>query len=101
MNPFLLPFDLMRITLESQAVIAMRMAGMAGLWRTGPAETARMLREKPEALADAWISAWMAGAGGARPDEVMQAALRPIGRRTRSNAKRLMRAGPGLPAGRK
>jgi len=35
---------------EAQAVVAMRMMGMAGVWSVTPAEDARMMSEKVQAL---------------------------------------------------
>ena len=65
------PFDLMRpaieaskMMVEAQQVIALRMAGMAGIWSMGPHENQRMIDEKVDAMtesAKAVIAAEMAG----------------------------------------
>ena len=93
-TPFFLGLDMLRLGLEAQAVIAMRTAGMMGLWATRPQELSRMVREKPEAAAAAWIAATRAAMGGAGPEAVFRAALAPVKRRTGSNARRLARLGP-------
>lgn len=76
---------------EAQAVVAMRVLGMAGLWSVTPAETARMMREKavnfPLAIEQATRAAW-------KGDDPFDAALGPLHRQTRANALRLARRGP-------
>lgn len=98
-NPFASYFiglELMRIGVESQAVITMRMLGMMGLWATRPQEMTRMVREKPEAAFAAWQAASFALMRGAGVEAVTRAALRPVGRRTGANMRRLARLGPGI-----
>jgi hypothetical protein len=82
---------------EAQAVIAMRMMGMAGMWSVAPTETTRMISEKGAAYSSAMKAAGRAAMSGKRPDEIAEAALRPIRRKTRSNSRRLARRGPGRP----
>ncbi len=76
---------------EAQSVMAMRMLGMAGGWPVSPSETSRMVTEKGPAFIRAYGDATRALMKGKRLDEVAEAALKPIGRKTRSNAKRLSR----------
>lgn len=91
MNPVALMAEMARISWESQMVIAMRMAGMMGFWPTSRGETHRMVAEKQTAAQASVRAAIRAVAKGATPDQVMSAALKPIGRRTHSNARRLSR----------
>lgn len=76
---------------EANTVIAFRLMGMAGHWPVSPSETSRMVMEKGPAFLRAYGAAATAAMKGRRPDEVATAALRPISRKTRSNAKRLTR----------
>ena len=78
---------------EAQAVMAMRLAGMAGMWSVLPSENARMIGEKAPAFAVAAMDAGAAMARGAHPIEVARAWAKPLRRRTRSNARRLSRRG--------
>ncbi len=82
---------------EAQMVVAYRVLGQMGLWATAPGETSRMIREKPTAFVQAAVAATTAARAGKRPDEILAAAVVPLGRRTRSNMHRLARRGPGLP----
>lgn len=81
---------------EAQMVVAYRVLGHLGLWSTAPGETARMVREKPAAFAQAVAAAVGAAQAGRRPDEILAAAVMPLGRRTRSNMRRLARRGSRL-----
>ncbi|MEM6386570.1 MAG: antifreeze protein [Pseudomonadota bacterium] len=76
---------------EAQTVIAFRVLGMAGGWPVSPTEHTRMVLEKGPAFIRAYGDATTAAMKGKRVDEIAEAALRPIGRKTRSNAKRLSR----------
>lgn len=78
---------------EAQAVIAMRLMGMAGVWSVTPAEDARMVSEKVYALTRAGTDAARAMLDGAPPDQVAAAAIKPIRQKTRANAKRLGKRG--------
>jgi hypothetical protein len=75
---------------EAQAVIAMRLAGMAGLWPVAPQEGLLMLAEKVAAGQDATMAALGAGLRGASAPEVALAAMQPYRQRTQANARRLM-----------
>lgn len=80
---------------EAQAVIAMRMMGLAGFWAVHPSESLRMIAEKPAAYARAAEAAGRAAFAGKAPHEIAGAALRPVRRKTRANSRRLVRKGPG------
>lgn len=92
--PWRIAVELARIGLESQTVIALRMAGLMGLWPTDTAELGRMVAEKPRVAAQALGAASRAAQGGAAPDAVVSAALRPIQRRTAANLRRLRKLDP-------
>ena len=76
---------------EANTVIAFRVLGMAGGWPVSPTESTRMVLEKGPAFMRAYGEASTAALKGRRLDEIAEAALRPISRKTRSNAKRLSR----------
>ncbi|WP_128516268.1 antifreeze protein [Tabrizicola thermarum] len=82
---------------EAQMVIAMRLLGMAGMWRVSPSENARMVSEKMDAVQQSAFSATRAVMQGKSPAAIADVALKPISRRTSANAKRLARRGPGTP----
>ncbi|MEM1389066.1 MAG: antifreeze protein [Pseudomonadota bacterium] len=103
MSPFLLPFAAAKTGMrgletlfEAQAVMTMRLWGLAGLWSVPRAETIAMLAEKPVVLGRAQTAATQAALAGKRPDQVADAWLKPIARRTRANRRRLVRRGPRL-----
>lgn len=90
------PFDYFRATVqaaeimaESQKVIALRLTGMAGFWPMGGGETARMVSEKLSAGAHASRAALRSGLAGNSLPVIAMAAMKPVQRRTRANAKRL------------
>lgn len=104
MPPVFTPLDAMRLSIqtgmmlmEAQMVIAMRLWGMAGLWNTAPGEMSRMVVEKQRAAVSSAMAAGRAVASGQGAGGVALAALKPVRRRTRSNAARLTRKGPSLP----
>jgi hypothetical protein len=80
---------------EAQMVMAMRMMGMAGLWRVPPSENARMVSEKLVAAQQSATAATRAAMQGKPPAAIADQALKPIRRRTSANVKRLARRGPG------
>ena len=80
------------LMVETASVMTMRMMGMAGLWSVTKSENDRMVSEKSSA---------MATMRGKRPDEVMNAAVKPLRRKTRANARRLGKRGPALPGSKK
>ena len=89
-----LSFQLGAIMAEAQMVIAMRMLGMAGMWRTAPMEPVRMVGEKLAAAQEAASAVKRAALAGHSPAVMADQALQPIRRRTRANVKRLARRGP-------
>ena len=84
--------DVLRMGFEAQYVMAMRMAGMMGMLPQRSGENVRMVAEKGDAARESVGAALRSAATGARPDEILSAALRPYGRRTRANAKRLTKS---------
>ncbi len=84
-------FGTARMMAEAQSVVAYRMLGMAGFWPVAPSETMRMTMEKAPAFAAAQMAAWQAVISGASPDRIMAAWLKPIGKETSANQKRLSR----------
>lgn len=99
MSPFLFPAEMMRLSIqmgfmavEAQQVIALRLLGMAGVLHAHPAENGRMVAEKGVALMQSMQAATLATMQGKPPGAVALAALRPVRRKTRSNAARLARA---------
>lgn len=83
--------DFCRMGLEAQYVMTMRMAGMMGVVPHRRGENYRMVAEKGHAARESVGAALRSAATGARADEILAAALRPYGRRTRANARRLSR----------
>jgi hypothetical protein len=77
---------------EAQWVIALRLAGMAGFWPMSASEPSRMVSEKLAAGQASAIAAMKAGMAGGTPGDVALAAIKPLRRRTRANARRLTRA---------
>ena len=78
-----------QLMVETHTVVTLRVLGMAGLWPVAPGETQRTWREKPGAFVEAGGSAITALLTGKRPDQVVEAAVRPLRRRTRANSRRL------------
>lgn len=94
-----LGYEFTRMMAEAQAVMTMRMMGMAGFWGMGRGEESRMVLEKQQAFAQAGLAMWKAALGGGQPQAVMRAGIRPLGRKTTGNVRRLSRKGPRLPRG--
>lgn len=78
---------------EAQAVIGMRVLGMAGMWSVTPGEDARMVSEKVYAVTRAATDAGRAALRGESPDRITAAAIKPLRQKTRANAKRLGKRG--------
>ena len=78
---------------EAQAVIAMRLLGMAGVWSVTTTEDRRMVSEKVHALTKAGTEAGKVALRGGTPDQIAAAAIKPIRRTTRANARRLGKRG--------
>lgn len=86
--------EMTRLGMEANAVIWMRMMGMAGLWNVSALEDGRMLAEKPEAFRDAGMRAGRAAMGGNAPDRIVSAAIKPLARKAAANRRRLAKRGP-------
>ena len=84
------------MALEAQAVIAMRLMGMAGVWSVTKAETSRMVTEKSAALSKSMMKAGTATMRGASPEKIVAEAIKPYRQKTRANSRRLARRGPKL-----
>lgn len=76
---------------EAQSVIGLRVLGSMGYWPISPSENVKMVSEKGPAFLRAYGAAATAAMKGKRPDQIADAALRPIGRKTRTNSRRLTR----------
>ena len=74
---------------EAQTVVAIRTMGIWGVVPASPRERHAMVAEKGPAFLESAIAAGQAAAMGQTPVQVAEAALRPIGRQTRSNMRRL------------
>lgn len=74
---------------EAQVVVAIRMAGMMGLTDLPKGEGQRMIAEKTRAFTRSGIAAGQAAMAGQGPEAVTRAALAPVARQTKANAKRL------------
>ncbi|MEM5473816.1 hypothetical protein WNZ14_18945 [Hoeflea sp. AS60] len=90
------PFDIWKtsmemgsLALETQAVVTMRMMGIAGLWPVTKSENKRMLSEKLPAFAKAASAATSAALTGGRADQIVSAATKSLTTKARSNRKRL------------
>ncbi|MEP3436635.1 MAG: hypothetical protein ABJN75_07635 [Hoeflea sp.] len=83
--------DLGTLALETQAVVTMRMMGMAGLWPVAKSENKKMVKEKLPAFAKAATSAAGTAMRGGRPDEAVSVAAKSLTRKARANRKRLVR----------
>lgn len=82
-----------RLAFEAQAVVTMRLWGMAGVWSIRPTEPLRMLTEKPAVFVEAAAVASHAALKGRRPDQVARHAMRPLRRTTTANVRRLSKRG--------
>lgn len=80
---------------EARQVIALRMAGMAGVWSIGPDESRRMVDEKVAALTESVKAAFAAGAAGTSAAAVAMPGIRPLRRRTKANARHLTKMAGG------
>ncbi|MGC1506109.1 MAG: antifreeze protein [Sulfitobacter sp.] len=76
---------------ESQTVMTLRLLAMSGAIPAKHGENERMVDEKAPAMAKAFAAASKAMMQGARPDQIMSAALAPVSKRVTSNRKRLMK----------
>lgn len=98
------PAEAMRLAMQSgmmmaeaNMVIAMRMMGMGGMWRVNPSENARMVQEKTDAAIASGAAMTRAVMAGQSPAKVALAGMKPVRAKTRANATRLAKRGPGTP----
>lgn len=77
--------------LETQTVMALRMLGMSGVLPLQRDESLVMFAEKAPALVRAISAGNTALMLGKRPDQVLDAALKPLASKVRANRKRLMK----------
>ncbi|MGY6548086.1 MAG: antifreeze protein [Roseinatronobacter sp.] len=85
------------IGMEAQAVVTMRLMGMAGLWGVSADENVRMVDEKMKAAQKGMLDASRAAMRGGNAITVMTKAVAPVRRATRGNVKRLQKGNPMLP----
>jgi hypothetical protein len=104
MNHLITPNEMIRLSIQSgmmmaeaNMVIAMRLWGMAGMWKVAPSENKRMLDEKSSAAMASGTAMVRAMAAGHGPAAVAMAGLKPVRAKTRANAARLAKRGPGTP----
>ena len=83
-----------RMAIEANTVIGLRMAGMMGIMAQSPGEPFRMVAEKQAAASESLYAMASAGLRGHSAVRVLSAALRPYGRRTRANSRRLTTSKP-------
>lgn len=78
------------ITVHSQAIIGIRMAGMMGLMVQAPGEQARMITEKQDAVTESWVAMANAAFTGQGVESIINAGLTPYAERTAANHARLL-----------
>lgn len=78
-----------RMAIESQMIIGYRLAGMMGLMAQSPGEPFRMVAEKHAAASESLFAMVTAAGRGDSAERVMSLGLRPYGKRTRANSRRL------------
>lgn len=89
-SPYRLLMQMTRIAVESQMIIGLRMAGMLGFMAQSPGEPFRMVAEKQAAASESLFAIAHATSRGESAERVLSAALRPYGKRTRANSRRLV-----------
>ncbi|WP_299043221.1 antifreeze protein [uncultured Tateyamaria sp.] len=82
-------WNLAYLMAEAQAVIGMRLLGMAGVFPVGPTENKRMVSEKVSALTESQIAMWRETLTLQPVNTVLAAGIAPLRRKTRANARRL------------
>ena len=104
MKPLISPMDMVRLStqsgmmlVEANMVIVMRLWGMAGMWKVTSGENKRMLDEKSTAAMASGAAMARAMVAGHGPAAVAMAGLKPVRAKTRANAARLAKRGPGAP----
>ena len=97
-NPFAMlrpAVEASKMMIEAQTVIALRLAGMAGIWPMGPQENRRMVEEKVAAVTESVRAVAVAGMTGRSASAVAMAGIRPLRSRTKANASRLRKKAGG------
>ncbi|SEN56946.1 hypothetical protein SAMN05216227_101754 [Pseudorhodobacter antarcticus] len=92
-NPMTNALQLSMMMIEAQSVIAMRMMGMAGLWKVSPTENDRMVTEKMDAMVESAAAVGRVTLQGGSADEITAAAIAPMRNATRLNKRRLKKSG--------
>lgn len=77
--------------IETQTVMALRLMGLSGALPARPGETERMFSEKPMAFFDAQTAGLKAMISGKSPDQIFDAAMKPLSRKVSANRRRLLR----------
>jgi hypothetical protein len=91
-NPWAaLAFDAVKLGLEAQHVIALRIAKIASGHRESSAEVKRMIAEKPPAFAKAQTQMTIALSQGAKEHAAARKAVRILTKTVRANRRRLTR----------
>jgi hypothetical protein len=91
-NPWAaLAFDAVKLGLEAQHVIALRIAKIASGHRESSAEVKRMIAEKPPAFAKAQTQMTIALSQGAKEHAAARKAVRILTNTVRANRRRLTR----------
>jgi hypothetical protein len=86
-----LAFDAVKLGLEAQHVIALRIAKIASGHRESSAEVKRMIAEKPPAFAKAQTQMTIALSQGAKEHVAARKAVRILTKTVRANRRRLTR----------
>ena len=92
MNPLTLMTlnaNLAKLMIDTQAVMTLRLLGMAGALPQTRGENARMVNEKGPAMAKAYQAATKAAFAGGTPDQILSAAMVPVSKKVSANRKRL------------
>jgi len=91
-NPwFAITCDAMRLGVEAQGVVALRLARLAKGGSSGWAEARRMTTEKIDALATLQFAAAMTVLSGRQGASIAREAIGIYGKRVRANRRRLSR----------
>ena len=75
--------NLAKLMIDTQAVMTLRLLGMAGALPQTRGENARMVNEKGPAMAKAYQAATKAAFAGGTPDQIFSAAMVPVSKKVR------------------
>lgn len=81
----------MKLMIDTQMVMTLRVLGIAGAIRSAPDENERMIAEKGPAFTEAMTALTTAALSGSRPDQIIAAGMKPLQRKVSSNKARLSR----------